>query len=333
MKIANEFTVHVPIDVAWKVLTDLEGIAPCLPGAQLTGVDGDVYQGKVKVKVGPVISEFAGTARFAEKDDDAYRGVIDAKGRDARSAGNAAALITAQLRPDGDSTVVNVDTDLKISGKLAQFGSGMIKEVSQKLLGQFVASLEAKIAADNNGGATTGAPAAVLDDTVGGTPDSSGAEPSKATGGAATAAGPGTTTEAATGGPAAAPPIGTGGATPAVGADGSANGSAPRTADDAEASTDIAAAREVAGDEAPLSSTSAEEHPSTPLLTPGGAAPLAAVEEAVSVPKRGFAATAEPEPLDLMEYAGGSIRKRVLPVLAGVIVVVAAIVIWRRIAQ
>jgi carbon monoxide dehydrogenase subunit G len=315
MKLANEFTVHVPVDVAWKVLTDLEGIAPCLPGAQLTGVDGDVYQGRVKVKVGPVISEFAGTARFAEKDDDAYRAVIDAKGRDARSAGNAAALITAQLRPDGDRTVVNVDTDLKISGKLAQFGSGMIKEVSQKLLGQFVASLEAKIAADDGtgtgtGGATAGAPAAVLDDTVGGTPDSRGAEPSNATGGT------GATPEATD-----APPVGAGGATPAVDASG--------TAGDAEARTDIAAAREVAGDEAPLSATSTDEHPSTPLLTPGGSAPLAAVEEAVPVPKRGFAATAEPEPLDLMEYAGGSIRKRVLPVAVGVAVVVAAIVVWR----
>src|SRR5882724_141059 len=149
MKIANEFTVHTPIDRAWRVLTDLEGIAPCMPGAQLTGVDGDVYQGKVRVKVGPVISEFAGTARFTEKDDAAYRGVIDAKGRDARSAGNAAALVTAVLRQNGDSTTVSVDTDLKISGKLAQFGSGMIKEVSGKLLAQFVANLEAKLAADD----------------------------------------------------------------------------------------------------------------------------------------------------------------------------------------
>ena len=310
MKIANEFTVHVPIDVAWKVLTDLEGIAPCLPGAQLTGVDGDVYQGKVKIKVGPVISEFAGTARFAEKDDDAYRGVIDAKGRDARSAGNAAALITAQLRADGDSTVVNVDTDLKISGKLAQFGSGMIKEVSQKLLGQFVAALEAKIADDNQ-------PAGA----VGATPDSNGAEPANSTGGTATPAGPGTTTDAVPAGSEAAEPVGVGGATPALDSAG--------TAGDAEASTDIAAARDVAGDEAPLSSTSTEEHPSTPLLRPGGSAPLAAVEEAVSVPKREFSATAEREPLDLMELAGGSIRKRVVPVAVGAAVIVAAIVVWR----
>ena len=237
MKIANEFTVGVPIDRAWAVLTDLEGIAPCLPGAQLTGVDGDVYKGKVKVKVGPVISEFTGTARFAEKDDSAHRAVIDAKGRDARSAGNAAAMITALLRPDGDSTVVSVDTDMKISGKLAQFGSGMIKEVSEKLLGQFVMSLESKIAADEAAG---GAPA--------------------------------------------------GG-----------------TAGDDEAQAHVAAARTVSGDEAPL----------------------ATVGDAKPAPTTGFTPTAEPEPLDLMQFTGGSIRKRLAPIAIGAAVVVAAVVIWR----
>jgi len=148
MKITNEFTVHTPIERAWQVLTDLEGIAPCMPGAQLTGVEGDTYKGKVKVKVGPVISEFAGTARFAERDEAGHRAVIDAKGRDARAGGNASALVTAVLTPAGESTRVSVDTDLKISGKLAQFGSGMIKEVSGKLLAQFVSNLEAKLATD-----------------------------------------------------------------------------------------------------------------------------------------------------------------------------------------
>ncbi|GAA4571975.1 SRPBCC family protein [Micromonospora coerulea] len=161
MKITNEFAVTIPIERAWAVLTDLEGIAPCLPGAQLTGVDGGVYRGKVKVKVGPVISEFAGTAQFVEKDDTQYRGVIDAKGRDARSTGNASALVTAQLRPDGDRTLVSVDADLKISGKLAQFGSGMIKEVSGKLLAQFVTNLEAKLAAEEMGTAVPAAEPAV----------------------------------------------------------------------------------------------------------------------------------------------------------------------------
>jgi len=148
MKIDNEFTVGVPIDRAWAVLTDLEGIAPCMPGAVLTGVEGDVYSGKVKVKVGPITSEYAGTAQFVEKDESNYRAVIDAKGRDVRGAGNAAAAITAQLRAEGASTVVNVDTDLKISGKIAQFGSGMIREVSTKLLGQFADCLEGKLAVD-----------------------------------------------------------------------------------------------------------------------------------------------------------------------------------------
>ncbi len=145
MRIDNEFTVSVPVEEAWKVLTDLEGIAPCLPGARLTGVAGDVYSGRVKIKVGPVVSEYAGTARFVEKDDAAHRAVIDAKGKDSRGTGNAAATINASLRPDGEHTVVTVNTDLAISGKIAQFGSGMIKEVSGKLLGQFVQNLEAKL--------------------------------------------------------------------------------------------------------------------------------------------------------------------------------------------
>jgi uncharacterized protein len=148
MKIDNEFTVNVPVDEAWEVLTDLERIAPCMPGAQLTGREGDAFLGKVKVKVGPVISEFAGTASFIERDAATHHAVIDAKGRDSRGAGNASAIITAQLRADGDHrTVVTVETDLKISGKFAQFGSGMIAEVSSKLLDQFVDSLEKQVMA------------------------------------------------------------------------------------------------------------------------------------------------------------------------------------------
>jgi carbon monoxide dehydrogenase subunit G len=145
MQIDNEFSVGVPIDRAWEVLTDLEGIAPCLPGAQLTGVNDGVYTGKVKIKVGPVTSEYAGTAKFTEKDGAAHRAVIDARGKDSRGAGTAAAVIHAQLRADGDQTIVSVNTDLSITGRVAQFGSGMIKEISAKLLGQFAQNLEAKL--------------------------------------------------------------------------------------------------------------------------------------------------------------------------------------------
>jgi carbon monoxide dehydrogenase subunit G len=145
MKLDNEFTVGVPVGEAWGVLTDLELIAPCMPGAQLTGVNDGVYTGKVKIKVGPVTAEYAGTARFAEKDEETYRAVIDARGRDSRGNGNATAVISAQLLPEGERTRVTVTTDLTIAGRVAQFGSGMIKEVSAKLLGQFVECLEGRL--------------------------------------------------------------------------------------------------------------------------------------------------------------------------------------------
>jgi uncharacterized protein (TIGR03382 family) len=155
MKIANQFTVSAPIGQAWDVLCDLEQVIPLMPGAQLTGHEGDDYQGKVKVKVGPVTSEFSGKVRFVERDRDQHRAVIDAKGKESRGTGNAAATVTAQLREDGQHTSVTVDTDLKIVGKLAQFGSGMLQQVSEKLLGQFVESLEAKLAAENASGAAS----------------------------------------------------------------------------------------------------------------------------------------------------------------------------------
>ncbi|MEZ0349228.1 SRPBCC family protein [Mycobacterium sp. pR1184] len=164
MKIANQFTVSAPIDRAWDVLCDLEQVIPLMPGAQLVGHEGEDYLGKVKVKVGPVTSEFSGKVRFVEQDREQYRAVIDGKGKEARGTGNAAATVTAQLQADGETTSVTVDTDLKIVGKLAQFGSGMLQQVSEKLLGQFVESLEAKLAAEKNGAAapaeTNGAAAA-----------------------------------------------------------------------------------------------------------------------------------------------------------------------------
>jgi carbon monoxide dehydrogenase subunit G len=146
MKIANEFTVSAPIEQAWDVLVDLEQVIPLMPGAQMTGHDGDDVLGKVKIKVGPVTSEFSGKVHFVERDRDQRRAVIDAKGKEARGTGNAAATVTATLHDAGDRTRVTVDTELKIVGKLAQFGSGMLQQVSEKLLGQFVESLEAKLA-------------------------------------------------------------------------------------------------------------------------------------------------------------------------------------------
>lgn len=142
MELHNEFTVNVPPERAWEVLTDIPAIAPCLPGAELTGQDGDVYSGKIRVKVGPVKSEFTGTADFVVQDAEARHVEISAKGRDSRGAGNASATITADMSPDGEGTRVVIDTDLKVSGKVAQFGKGTMVDISEKLIGQFVECVE-----------------------------------------------------------------------------------------------------------------------------------------------------------------------------------------------
>jgi carbon monoxide dehydrogenase subunit G len=147
MRIDNEFSVGVPVERAWQALTDLEALAPCMPGAELTGVDGDIHRGKVRVKVGPMVSQFAGTARFVERDESAHHAVISAAGKDMRGGGNASATVDARLRGQGAGTVVTVSTDLNISGRLAQFGSGMIKEISEKLFAQFVANVETQLLA------------------------------------------------------------------------------------------------------------------------------------------------------------------------------------------
>lgn len=142
MELNHEFNVNVPAEQAWQVLTNVEMIAPCLPGAQLQEVEGDTYRGVVKVKVGPIVAQFKGQAVFAERDDVNKRAVLKAEGRDTGGKGNANATITAQLTEVSPSlTTVKVDTDLSITGKVAQFGRGALADVSDKLLAQFAASL------------------------------------------------------------------------------------------------------------------------------------------------------------------------------------------------
>lgn len=148
MDLSNTFTVDLPVDDAWRVLTDLERVAPCLPGAALLGVENGVYQGAVKIKVGPVSAKYQGTACFVEKDDSAHRAVLRAEGKDVGGQGNAAATVTATLTAQGSGTKVDVRTDLVLSGRAAQFGSGVIADVTGKLLGQFVHRLEAEVAGE-----------------------------------------------------------------------------------------------------------------------------------------------------------------------------------------
>ncbi len=148
MKLENRFTVPVPIEQAWSVLLDVERIAPCMPGATLTSHDGDEFEGKVKVKLGPINLTYGGKARFMSKDDAAHVAVIDGQGKETRGTGTAKALITCRLVDQGESTDVEVDTDLAITGKPAQFGRGVLADVSAKLIDQFAACLSEEIQAD-----------------------------------------------------------------------------------------------------------------------------------------------------------------------------------------
>ena len=155
MEINDSFRVSTPIDATWKVMLDIEGIAPCLPGAQLQEVEGDEYRGIVKVKVGPITAQYKGTARLAEVDEANHRLVIDASGRDTRGQGNAKATIVVTMAPEGAGTKVDVATDLSITGKVAQFGRGVLVDVSSKLMGQFVENIERDVLTTAGGGDTS----------------------------------------------------------------------------------------------------------------------------------------------------------------------------------
>ena len=174
MELSNEFDVPVPVNQAWELLTDLERIAPCLPGAQLQEIEGDEYRGIVKIKVGPITAQYKGAAHFVEKDAEAHKAILTASGRDTRGQGNASAAITAELTEKEDGvTHVSVLTDLTITGKVAQFGRGVIGDVSEKLLGQFVKNLETMILSDDkdssqDDGATPDEAQALVADTTGG---------------------------------------------------------------------------------------------------------------------------------------------------------------------
>jgi uncharacterized protein len=162
VELVNDFRVPVPIDKAWEVLTDVGRIAPCIPGAELLSVDGDDFTGKVKVKVGPISVAYQGNGTFLEKDAAAHRAVIKGTAKETRGQGNAAAIITCELKGEGPAaTACVITTDLTISGKAAQFGRGVLADVSGKLIDQFARRLEADLrAGEATVPAGPGAPAA-----------------------------------------------------------------------------------------------------------------------------------------------------------------------------
>jgi carbon monoxide dehydrogenase subunit G len=167
VKLEHKFVVPAPVEQTWAAFNDLERVVPCFPGATLTSYEGDDFTGSCKVKLGPVSLQYSGTGTFVERDEAAHHAVIEAKGKDRRGNGTASARVTARLAGTADgSTDVVVDTDLTITGRPAQFGRGLIQDVSNKLLDQFTACLQTKLdTADAPTPATSASTASATDST------------------------------------------------------------------------------------------------------------------------------------------------------------------------
>ncbi len=155
MELHHAFTVPAPVDRTWETFMDLQGVGGCFPGATVTQVDGDSFDGTCKVKLGPIVLVYAGSGTVVERDDDGHRALIEAMGKDKRGNGTAGATVRVVLVADGDGTAVDVTTDLIVTGKPAQFGRGVMQDVSDKLLGQFVACLEQRFVESQPGDAAT----------------------------------------------------------------------------------------------------------------------------------------------------------------------------------
>jgi carbon monoxide dehydrogenase subunit G len=330
VQLENSFTVPVPVDEAWRVLLDIERIAPCMPGAALDSVDGDDFTGRVKVKLGPINLTYQGKASFIEKDEAAHRAVIDAKGKDQRGNGTAAATVTAKLQPEGSITRVDVLTDLNITGRPAQFGRGVMTDVGNKLLGQFADKLAAQLgegdaqgdaaraetAAQKAAATATGAVEEVAasaeqaagDGTAGKVVKKAAAETKKAAAAA--------TEKVSTVEPEASTPT---------------TQAAPATAAPATTAAATASPEGGAADAPTLKAPSGP--PSGPTAPPRKAASGGPVR---SVPSAGPSVVTrpqvEPEPIDLLEVAGGAAMARYAAPVAGVAgaVLLIALLVRRR---
>jgi uncharacterized protein len=276
--LTNEFRVAVPVERAWEVLTDVERIAPCMPGAQLQEIEGDEYRGIVKVKVGPITAQYKGAARFVEQDETGHRAVLRAEGRETRGQGNANATITAQLEPDGDGTKISVMTDLTITGRVAQFGRGVLADVSTKLLGQFADCLEKTLLAGEESGAAAGG---------------DGGEAGSAGGGAGGGGG---------GGSASAPSASTAGGPRDIASEGAA-----------ATLQDVPQGATWPGQAASSGPTATTAEAAT---APSGDADRARAN-GTSGPSIRVVDSAEPEPVDLLEAAGAPVAKRLAPAVIG----------------
>jgi len=200
MQLENSFTIDAPIEKAWEALNTPQTIAPCFPGATLTEYEGDSFSGTVKVKLGPISLTYKGKGVYKERDDAAHRVVIDASGRDSRGNGTAEATVTGTMTADGpDKTAVTMVTDMKITGRPAQFGRGVISDVADKIIGQFASCVASKLQGEEAADAPSSSEgSAPVPAAVSGSASAAGAASSNgSTGSAATATAPAATAKPA----------------------------------------------------------------------------------------------------------------------------------------
>lgn len=355
MQLEHSFTVPVGIEDAWRVLLNIDLIAPCMPGAAIDSVDGDNFTGTVKLKLGPIGLTYKGKASFVEKDEATHRTVIDARGRDARGNGTANAKVSATLTEMGGSTRVDVLTDLDITGKPAQFGRGVMVDVGNKLIGQFADCLAGKLAdgatpdapqAAASGSPTSTMEAAVSDETP--TTPNPQLRPSKAADVSASesAAEKTAPAKAAKSSAAKAAPAKASMVKPAPAKSTAAKASpakaAPAPPPKAPAAESTAATSSAAAASSTTATTSASapepDTARTPATTPKEAVAESAAQEKVatvaSLPTRPAAAprpTAdEVEPINLIQSAGPALAKRLAPIVALVILL---ILVRRRLSR
>ncbi|MEU2349714.1 SRPBCC domain-containing protein [Modestobacter sp. NPDC049651] len=352
MQLENSFTVPVPVEEAWRVLMDIERIAPCMPGAALDSVSGDDFTGRVKVKLGPINLTYQGKASFVERDETAHRAVIDAKGKDQRGNGTAAATVTATLAAEGSITRVDVLTDLNITGRPAQFGRGVMTDVGNKLLGQFADRLSAQLASGEGETVDAEAAAQSQEPTVAKAAAATGAKAAATVAGVAEEAAASTEGTPAKKAGAAVKKAAGAAADKAADAEESAAGAPAKKAAAAKATpakkTAPAKAAPVPDPTAPPARSSArveevapaaEVAPTAGAAEPAAPTPISAVRKAPSQPPTGNTAPpnrpaaggpakstpaaaprpvpAEPEPIDLLEVAGSAALVRYAKPAAG----------------